>query len=92
MPASEYSDASPDDYAGESRRAFVVRQVALQMLLMGLLFFVVWFVLDANTRILAYLAAIDGLLVMALCFEYGRKWDEAQLARFAATPDRSQGV
>ena len=38
------------------------------MLQMGLLFFVVWFVLNANIRMLAYLAAIDGLLVMALCF------------------------
>ena len=92
MPASEYSDTSPDGSAGESRRAFVVRQVALQMLLMGLLFFAVWFVLDANIRILSYLAAIDGLLVMALCLEYGRKWDEAQFARQAVAPDRSQGV
>ena len=92
MSASEYSDASPEAFAGESRRAFIARQIAFQALQMGLLFLVVWFVVDTNTHILAYLAAIDVLLVMALCFEYGRKWDEAQLARLAVTPDQSLGV
>ena len=92
MPISESTDDPADGFAGESRRAFIARQVALQALQMGLLFFVVWFVLDTNTRALACLALIDGLLVLALCFEYGRKWDEAQLARLAAAPERSLGA
>jgi len=92
MPAHEDIDASPDGSDCESRRAFIARQVALQSLQMGLLFLVVWFVVDTNTRILTCLAAIDVLLVMALCFEYGRKWDDAQLTHLAATPDQSLGV
>lgn len=77
----------------ETRRDYLVRNLALHGLTFLFLFLVVWYVLGVDRTTLTYLAAIDVLLLTAMYLEYSRRWDRAQAARVAVpADDNSQGA
>jgi len=77
----------------ETRRDYIVRNLASQSIMILFLFFVVWYVLGVDRSTLIYLAAIDVLLLTAMYLEYSRRWDQAQPARIVVpADDNSQGA
>jgi hypothetical protein len=73
MTASDSNDATRGRTDGLDRRQYLARKLSRELGMMVFIFVAVG--LEANARALAYLAAVDLLLLALSWLRHGRQWD-----------------